>query len=246
LGWEELTMSIQTKSINSALVYYDDRYTNRLIDAVGANVVKWELPVGVPKDDTTDDPSGLVNTETGTNTVLSSTTAGDRLTVTTGATEYNGVNLQVHGSAFKLESGKPCYFGARIAVQNGSKGDYLIGLCEVDTTLLATATAHALSVTDDGVFFYQLNDETSFAFVNELGGTEGEIATGITTGNSTYHDLEFYYDGAVLYAYANGSEIGSVASGIADQALTPSINVRTGDDGAEILYVQWMRAIQIR
>lgn len=28
--------------------------------------------------------------------------------------------------------------------------------------------------------------------------------------------------------------------------LTPSFNVRAGDDGAEIAYVQWCRAIQIR
>lgn len=240
-------MAVQTKSVNNALVYYDDRYDNRWLDAVGANVVKWELPVGPPQDDTTDDPTFMVNTEGGTNTVLGSTTAGDRLIITTGGTEYNGVNLQVHGSAFKIESGKPLYFGARIAVQNGAgKGDYLIGLCEADTTLLATSSSHALAVTDDGVYFHQLQAATTFTFVNELGGTEGSIATGIVTGNSTYHDLEFYYDGSVLYVYADAAEIGSVATGLADQALTPSINVRAGDDGAEVMYVQWMRAIQIR
>jgi len=239
-------MAIQTKSVKNALVWYDDRYANRWVDAVGENVVKWELPVGVPKDDTSDDPSGLVNTEAGTNTILSSTTPGDRLIITTGGTEYNGVNLQAHGSAFKLEAGKPLYFGAKIAMQNGAKGDYLIGLCEVDTTLLATASAHALAVTDDGVYFYQLNDATAMIFVNELGGVEGAIASGVTTGNATYHIFELYYDGSTLYVYVDGTLVGSVASGLADQALTPSINVRAGDDGAEILYVQWMKTIQIR
>lgn len=237
---------VTTKSVRNALVYYDDRYENRWLEAIGSNVVKWELPVGVPKDDTTNDPSEFVNTEGGTNTILSSTTVGDRLIITTGGTEYNGVNLQVHGSAFKLESGLPLYFGARIAMQNGAKGDYLIGLCEVDTTLLATATAHGLAVTDDGVYFYQLNDATAMIFVNELGGVEGAIATGVTTGSGAYHDYEFYWDGSVLYVYVDGVLVGSVASGLADQALTPSINVRAGDDGAEILYVQWMKAIQIR
>lgn len=237
---------IQTKHVNNALVYYDDRYTNRWLDALGTNVVKWELPVGIPKDDSTNDPSGLVNTETGTNSALSSTTAGDRLIVTTGGTEYNGVNLQAHGSAFKIESGKPLYFGARVSMQNGAKGDYLIGLCEVDTTLLATSGSHALGVTDDGLYFYQLNDETALQFVNELGGVEGETASGVTTGNATKHDLEFYYDGTTLYVYVDGSQVTSIASGLADQALTPSINVRAGDDGAEIMYVEWMRTIQVR
>jgi len=238
---------IQTKTIRNALVYYDDRYPNRIIDAIGSNVVKWELPVGVPKDDTTNDPSGLVINETGTNTVLSSTTAGDRLIITTGASEYNGVNLQVHGSAFKIEAGKPCYFGARVSMENGvGKGDYLVGLCEVDTALLATGTAHALAVADDGLYFHQLQAATAWTFVNELGGTEGAIASGVTTGDATKHDLEFWYDGTTLYVYVDGTEIGSVTAGLADQALTPSINVRAGDDGAEIMYVEWMKAIQIR
>lgn len=236
---------IKEKHVNSALVFYDDRFANRWVDAFGANVVKWELPAGAPKDDTTNDPSGMVNTEGGTNTVLSSTTPGDRLIITTGGTEYNGVNLQAHGAAFQLEAGKPLYFGARVAVQNGAKGDYLIGLCEVDTTLLATATAHGLGVTDDGVYFYQLNGATAFTFVNELGGTEGAIASGVTTGTAK-HDLEFYWDGTTLTIYVDGTEIGSVSSGLADQALTPSINVRAGDDGAEIMYVEWMKAIQVR
>ena len=237
---------VQTKTIRNALVYYDDRYDNRWLDAVGSNVVKWELPVGVPKDDTTNDPSGMVNTEVGTCSALSSTTVGDRLIITTGATAYDGMNLQAHGSAFKIEAGKPCYFGARIAMQNGAKGDYLVGLCEVDTTLLATASAHAQAVSDDGLYFFQLNDATVMIFCNELGGTEGETTTGVTTGNATYHDYEFYYDGTTLYVYADGEEITTISEGLADQALTPSINVRAGDDGAEIAYIQWMKAIQIR
>jgi hypothetical protein len=240
-------MAIQNKEIRNALVYYDDRYANRWVDAIGSNVVKWELPVSPPKDNTTHDPDGMVNTEVGTCSALSSTTVGDRLIITTGATAYDGMNLQVHGSAFKIEAGKPCYFGARVAMQNGvGKGDYLIGLCEVDTALLATGTAHALAVTDDGIYFHQLQAATAWTFVNELGGVEGAIASGVTTGSATYHDLEWYYDGATLYLYVDGTEIGSVSSGLADQALTPSINVRAGDDGAEICYVQWMKAIQIR
>lgn len=238
---------VQTKTIRNALVYYDDRYANRILDAIGANVVKWELPVSPPKDNTTHDPDGLVNNEVGTCSALSSTTAGDRLIITTGATAYDGMNLQVHGSAFKIEAGLPLYFGARVAMQNGvGKGDYLVGLCEVDTTLLATSSAHALAVTDDGVYFHQLQAATEWTFVNELGGTEGAIASDVTTGSASYHDLELYYDGTTLYVYVDGTEIGTVSAGLADQALTPSINVRAGDDGAEIMYVQWMRAIQIR
>lgn len=237
---------ITTKHVNNALVYYDDRYANRWLDAIGSNVVKWALPVGPALDDTTADPTGMIVTLTGTSVTIASLTPGDRLMITSDTSEYDGVNAQAHGSAFQIAAGKPCYFGARIAVQNGAKGDYLVGLCEVDNALLATASAHGLAVADDGLYFYQLNAGTSMIFVNELGGVEGKIASGVVTGNGAYHDYEFFYDGAVLYVYVDGVQIGSIASGLADQALTPSINIRAGDDGAEILYIQWMKAIQIR
>jgi hypothetical protein len=66
-------MAIQTKVVRNALVWYDDRYDNRWVAAAGSNVLTWDLPVAIPKDDTTNDPSAMVNTEVGTNTVLSST-----------------------------------------------------------------------------------------------------------------------------------------------------------------------------
>jgi hypothetical protein len=239
-------MAIQTKSVRNMLVSYDDRYANRWVDAAGANVVKWELPVGLPVNDLTGAPDGWTVTDVGVNTIAASTDEGVLAKITTGATAYNGVNIQIVGSAFQLDAGMPCYFGARIAVEDGNVGDYLFGLCEVDTTLMATSSAHAVSVTDDGVYFYQLTIETAMTFVNELGGTTSTIASGVTTGDATYHDYEFYFDGTTLYAYVDGTEIGSIAADIADQALTPSINVRAGAGGAEFMNIQWMRAIQIR
>lgn len=237
---------IQTKDVRNARVYYDDRYPNRWVDAIGSNVVKFELPVAIPKDDTTDDPDALVNDEGGTNSALSAIATGDRMIITTGGTEYNGMNLQGHGSAFKIVAGQPLYFGIRAAMGNGAgKGDYLFGLCEIDTTLLAASGAHAVTVTDDGVYFYQLNDETTIKWNNELGGVVGSIDSEVAPGSGVYRIYEFYYDGTTLFGYIDGVEIGSVATGLADQALTASLNVRAGDDGAEILNIAWMKAIQI-
>jgi len=235
---------IQTQSVRNALVYYDDRFNARWLKAIGQNVTEWELGVGLAQDDSSADPTTMTNTEGGTNSAVSSTTTGDRLLITTGGTEYNGVNLQVKGSAFKIQANKPVYYGIEAKTDNATKGDFLFGLCEVDTTLLATASAHALAVTDDGLYFYKLNDGTAFIFVNELGGTEGATATGVTN-DTNYHIYEFYWDGSTLYVYVDNSLVTSITSGLADQALTPSFNVRAGDDGAEVLYVKWARAIMI-
>ena len=240
-------MAIQTKSVRNALVWYDDRYTNRWLGAIGSNVVAWEMPVGLPRDDQSPyNPTRWISTTAGTNTILSSTTSGHRLLITTGGTEYNWVNIQTVGSAFKIAAGKPCYFGVRLAVGDGDVGDYLLGLCEVDTALLAVSGAHAVAVTDDGLYFYQLSTESVFKFNNELAGTITSTSTGVTTGDSIYHDFEFYYDGvSTLTAYADGTAVVAIATGLADQALTPSINVRAGASGAETCAIQWMRAIQI-
>ncbi len=237
---------IRTKDVRNARVYYDDRHPNRWVDAIGSNVVKFELPVALPQDDSTDNPTTIAATEVGTNSALSAIATGDRMIISTGVTEYNGMNLQAHGSAFKIVAGQPLYFGIRAAMENGvGKGDYLFGLCEIDTTLLATSAAHAVSVTDDGVYFYMLEGETTVKWNNELGGVIGSIDSEVAPGSGIYRDYEFFYDGAILFGYIDGALIGSVATGLADQALTASLNVRTGDDGTEILNVQWMKAIQI-
>jgi hypothetical protein len=60
----------------------------------------------------------------------------------------------------------------------------LLGLCEVDTALLAVSGAHAVAVTDDGLYFYQLSTESVFKFNNELGGVITSTSTGVTTGDS--------------------------------------------------------------
>ncbi|TVQ38480.1 MAG: hypothetical protein EA384_09110 [Spirochaetaceae bacterium] len=236
-------MAIQTKSVRNALVYYDDRHPNRWLDAVGTNVVKWELEAG-PAQSAANVMSRFVMTAA-TATIDQAVTAGDRLLITTGGTEHQGINMQLNGSAFRLAAGLPVYFGARFNVENGSKGSYLIGLCGVDTTLLNASTS-ALDVSASGIYFYQLNDATTFTAVNQKASVSNAIATGIVTGSGTKRDFEFFFDGAILTFYAEGKKIGSIAEGWADAVLTPSLNVRAGDDGAEKLNIEWMRAIQVR
>jgi len=228
-----------------ARVIIEDEYNHRWLDAFGQNVVKYLMNVGINSDDQTNDPTDMLNTETGSNTILAHTTEGGGLLITTGGTEYQGVNLQLDGSAFKLEAGKPLYFGAKFKSEHATHGDFLFGLCEIDTTLLATSSAHALSVTDDGVYFSHLTTATDINFTNELGGVEGTTAVG-ATHDTDYHVYEIYYDGSQLFAYYDDDLIVTVTDGIADQALTPSINCRAGSDGAEVFDVQWIRCFQLR
>jgi hypothetical protein len=238
-------MAIVQKKIGNSLITRDDRYSYRWLDAIGESVVKYVLDVGEGFDDTTGDPTAWTNTEVGTNSIVAHTTEGGGFLVTTGGTEYNGVNMQLDGAGFKLESGKPCYFGIKFKSADIAKGDFLFGLCEIDTTLMATSSAHAVTVTDDGVYFYHLNDETDVTFSNELGGVVGSTAVGITH-DASYHVYEIYYDGSDLFAYYDNSLVVRITSGIANVAMTPSFNIRAGDDGAEVMDIQWIRAFQLR
>jgi len=236
-------MSIIQSLKNDALVYQENGYKTRWLDALGTDVIKYLSRPGIAID-ASSEPAEWKNDETGSNTIVNHTTRGKWLLITTGGTEYNGINMQLHGSAFQVEAGKPFYFGIKCATENAAKGDFLIGLCEVDTTCLATSGAHALSVTDDGIYFYHLNDETDVTFVNELDGVEGPVAVG-TTHDTDYHVYEIYYNGESIKAYYDNALVAEITSGLAAVALTPTINVRAGDDGAEIFDVEWLRCIQI-
>jgi len=236
---------IKTKSVKNALVTYDDRYTQRWLSAVGEDVVHWELfRTGVPRDDTLLVPTTFLNTETNVGTVVNVSGQGGGLAITSDTAEYDQHSLQLPYGAFQLTAGDPMYFGAKVKTEHASKGDFLFGMVEVDTTPLATSGSHAVSVTDDGLYFYKLNDETTMKFVNEKGGTAGETDLE-TTHDVNYHVYELYYDGTTLYVYVDDSLVTSIATGLADQVLSPSFTAAAGDDGAELMTVQWARAIQI-
>lgn len=236
---------IQTKSVKNAQVTYDDRFIERWLDAVGLDVVKWELfRTGIPRDDTLLIPTQFLNTETNVGTVLNIGVLGGGLANTSDTAEYDGHSLQLPHGGFQLSAGNPFYFGAKVKTDDAAKGDHLFGLVEVDTAPLATSAAHAVQVTDDGLYFYKLNDETEIKFNNELGGVIGSTALGVTH-DVNYHIYELYYDGVTLSVYFDNSLVVQIATGLADQVLTPTFDTRAGDDGAETMTIQWSRAIQI-
>lgn len=236
---------VKTKYVKNALVTYDDRYTERWLDAVGVDVVKWELErTGIPRDDTLLVPTTFLNTETNVGTVINLSALGGGLVNTSDTAEYDGHSLQLPYGAFQLTAGNPLYFGAKVKTDNATKGDHLFGLVEKDTTPLNAAASHAVAVTDDGVYWYKLNDETEIKFNNELGGTITSTPVG-ATHDVNYHIYELYYDGVTLSAYFDNALTVQIATGLADQVLTPTFDTRAGDDGAEIMTIQWARAIQI-
>jgi hypothetical protein len=184
-------------------------------------------------------------TATGTSPITASVLADAVALITTGANEYDGDNIQFTGSQFKLESGKPAYFGAKLTVSEATESDLLFGLCGVDTTLTNASASHAIAVGASGVFFSKLDAVTAINFKTYATATETNSAS-VGTLDTDAHIYEFYWDGVTgLTAYFDNVLVAGFSS-VPGAVLTPSLCFRAGSSGAKTCTIGWMRAIQAR
>jgi hypothetical protein len=231
-------MDVKSKYVNGAWVLYDT-YESRWVDAFGATVRKWRLENGnatVTTDKTT--------TASGTSPVTNAVTAGGKMLITTGATEYDGDNIQWLGTPFALVSGKPLYWGANVSISDATQSDLLVGLASTDTTLTAASSAHAVTVTDNGIYFSKIDGETTIYATSEAAGTLSSTAAG--TMDTSAHWYEMVYDGTTLSTFFDGTLVSMVAAAsIPSAVMTPSVAFRTGATAAITCTVNEFSAIQI-
>lgn len=230
--------------INDSLVLVDEKYPHRWHDAWGLSVAKYLPSNGIPTDDTTGEMTSWTATETGTNTTVNSVTANSLFTMTTGATEYNGYSSQLKGTAFKLATDKPFYFGGKFTISDATETDFLFGLCGVDTTLTAASAAHAIGVSAGGFFFSKIDAVTAINFsVYAAGAAVTTIAVGtLTTGAHTY---ECYFDGVSVNVYFDSVKVGCTDVTLPTTVATPSISFRAGAAAAKTLECGWLKSIQV-
>jgi len=230
-------MAIQTNKINEGVdAIVDPRTPSRWLDAFG--------DVGKFLMDTKYVASDFTVTATGTSPITASVLPGAVALMTTGGSDFNGNNVQALGSQFKLQTGKPMYFGAKLTVSDATQSDLVVGLFGVDTTLTAASSTHALDVSAGGVGFTKLDGVTAVNFKTFTTATEKNTASASTLDTAA-HVYEFYWDGSVLIGYVDGAFVASFSSNITTEVLTPSINFRTGEGAAKTLTIHWMRAIQV-
>lgn len=211
---------VKSKYVNGNLVFYDT-YEHRWVDAIGPQVRKWELAIASSAA-----TADKTITATGTSPITDAITAGDRMLITSGGTDFDGDNVQWLGSPFFLASGKPCYWGARLAISDATQSDMVVGLAIVDTTITAASSAHAMAL-QDGIVFSKIDAVTSIYAKSLVGGVDSSTAAG--TMDTSKHWYEMNYDGTTLSTYFDGSLISQVAAAsITTAALRPSINFRNG------------------
>jgi hypothetical protein len=241
MGGRRITMPLHTKWINGNLVYYDT-YLFRLIDAFGVNVCKFLEDFVATPFASTDTPAGwtvtLVESGAGESTVALTDGAGGLLLITTDAAENDGVNMQVTKEAFKLASGKPCYFGIRFKISESTESDFFVGLAITDTDILGAVT--------DSIGFKKVDGATTIQFElnKDSTATAGNVGTAVA---DTYVTLEFYFDGTNVDAFVDGVLQTRLAQTNLpnDEELTPSIQFLTGSANARTMTIDWIRCIQI-
>jgi hypothetical protein len=229
----------KSKFINGYQVFYDD-YEHRWVKAIGPAAREWELRYGA--DFTT--AKEFTNTQIGTSPTTQGITAGVRAAMLTTTTEYQGGQLQVVGTPFAIASGKPLYFGCKFAVDGATESDFLCGLAEKDTTLLATSSAHALNFAE-GIVFAKLDGVTTINAIARTGSAN--TSTSVSTAMDTSaHVYEFLYNGTTLSFYFDGLEVVTgIATGWPTAVLSPSIALMSGTTTALNGQIHWMRCIQL-
>ena len=185
---------MKTAKVNDAFVIEHETLPTRWLDIFG-ECQKYSLDNGFATDDTTGDPSQFVMTVVeagaGDTTCVNATSRGDSMLITTAANEYDGINLQLKGEAFELDSAKPMYFGCKLKVSDATQSDLLIGLAETDTALLKTGTSHGADYgTSDVIGFLKVDAATT---VNTQTVNAGSVIgsasydTALTTAYTTCH-----------------------------------------------------------
>lgn len=224
-------------SSDNAYGIVDSRYPFRWLDAWG------DIDKAIVDDVWKADEFTV--TATGTSPITASIVPGAVALVTSGGSDFDGDNIQLVGTRFKFDAGKPLYFGAKLTIDEATQSDLLVGLCGIDTTLTAASSAHALAVSASGAFFSKLDNVTASHFKTYQTATETNTAAALTMDTSA-HIYEMYWDGYKLFGYVDGVLVGTFTASLPSVVLTPSINFRTGSAAAKTCTIHWMRCIQVR
>ena len=242
-------MTVETLAVNNALVYRDNIYTHRWLDAFGENVVKYIQDFAtLSMDDTTTDPTEwvvtVVEVGAGTSNAILTDQAGGALKITTAGNEDDGWSMQLGqaaGESVKLDGRYPLYVGCKFKINDVDQTDVLFGVAVTDTALLGGVT--------DGLYFRSVDASAVLNFVAEKDSVESSTAAA-TLADDTYIVAEYLYYLDTVTAYINGVSIGSITTTSTsfpnDEEMRLSFEFLTGEAVANTCTVEWLKMIHIR
>jgi hypothetical protein len=191
------------------------------------------------------EPGEWTVTAVGTSPITGAVTGGAVGLITSGASDFDGDNIQRLGTKYKLEAGKPLRFMWDLTINEATQSDLIVGLFGTDTTLSAASSAHALAVSAGGVGFTKLDNTVALNFKAFSTATETHTAVVTAAFDVSNHIYEIYWDGTTLFGYYDGVLIASFAS-VTSEVLTPSLAFRTGSAAAKTCIFGKMYCVQAR
>jgi hypothetical protein len=233
--------SVHSTHIAGALAFWEG-HRKRIIDAIGGEVLKYidDFIVSGGADANWDAWTVTrVEAGAGESTIAAGDTGNGTMLLTTDDAENDGVNAQLLGESFKLESGKPLYFGARVqSLSEATQSDLFIGLAITDTDILGGVS--------DSIGFRKVDGSADLTFVVEKDSTETVVAGLKTLAATTAYILEFYWDGAKVEVFVDGVSVAVPAATNLpdDEELRVSVHWLAGSAGAKTCAVDWIRCIK--
>lgn len=147
--------------------------------------------------------------------------------------------LQTVDEIFALESGKKCWFKARLKVSDAIQSDFVVGLQVRDTTPLAVT---------DGVWFQKDDGDDDLDFHIAKASSQSSQSNIATIVDDTYLTVGFYFDGlTTIHYYINDVELGTVeTSDFPTTELCVSFGIQNGEAVAKTMSVDFLFASKER
>lgn len=222
---------------------YWDTHRKRLVDAVGADIIKYldDFIDGPNADADFDNRWTVTRTEAGAgeSTMTRVDGVGGELKILTDANENDGINAQLIGESFKLAAGTALYFGIRAKLSEATELDAFFGLAITDTDILGGVT--------DRIGFQKLDGETDITAMLEKDSTE-TLTAALATADTDYHTYEFFLeaDGSVEFFIDGVSVATPATANLPDnEELRVTLQVLAGDANARNVLIDWIRVIQV-
>ena len=237
--------NVNSRYENGQLIFWENQYRQRIVDAIGPNVIKYINDFGG------DNPAEtwidtVVSAGTGTSVIAGASETGGILTIRAAGDDNDGLQIQKL-LGFVATDNDPIYFGCRWEFTGTGAGscDVIIGLVDQDTSAIAAAT--------DMIAFRTKDADTALDLVTEDNTSETELELAATIVVDTWYTNEFFFDGDPttprVHAWHNGTYIGASTANIEQTnglGLTIAyLNGAAHGEGNAGINVDYIRCVQL-
>jgi hypothetical protein len=252
---------LHSRYINGNLAFWDT-HSCRIIDAIGASVVKYiNHFTTICINAALDMADWLTVTDHVAGVSLVAGAPGGIIEITCGNTDNDEYYTQlgsatnepfVIGGAAGVANNQPLYFYARVKAIEHADEAYFVGLAEANSAAANFLTDNSGVVADKDFIGFNTLTATPDAWnmTWKKSGQAVQTTAGVAVNAADWHIFEFYYDGATTVTFwIDGVASTTVATTTAAtfpgaEEMSPILGLKTGEATLKRLQIDEMRVIQ--